>query len=488
MVDLDDLDDLPSIELVPRITSPSFREFIFDKYPILHEDPAYICMIQYLLFPDSVDPESGEIIICACDVLAVCKGQQKQCKQRNFKAWPFLLELQDKVLLDFDWFPYNSKTRKCRRVRSLGFSQDVLDRLDEELSSFDPEEKPVYFTSGLKRRNEDDRKDREKFRVQAVARIKEAENQETRRLLEYMNDLPPNSFTKVVNRHLQEAINVALEIPDENKRRKALQNLRAIRTVSQPFYQPSTKGNTVRIFPLNNSILTLNKKVRKVLTQDWTTYDLKSAQLAIVSTLWDVKEVQAFIQEDGSIWETLFNHMPFVQGTVLSEVKPILKKALYALVFGKKKDRFKRKGGKKAKVSEKGPKAKKRKAGQNSKYAEGVFVELGGDMDEWSESFFSHPLIDLLYKAREKELDRIIENQGAKDAFGRWLPIDTNESGSNRSIMAQVAQSYELKLLLPVLNLAESTNDFKILLWQHDGFSVKFSDRSKKPRWHNKNP
>ena len=40
--------------------------------------------------------------------------------------------------------------------------------------------------------------------------------------------------------------------------------------------------------------------------------------------------------------------------------------------------------------------------------------------------------------------------------------------------MAQQAQATELYLLLPVLKLAKSTNDFSITLWQHDGFSVNF--------------
>lgn len=37
--------------------------------------------------------------------------------------------------------------------------------------------------------------------------------------------------------------------------------------------------------------------------------------------------------------------------------------------------------------------------------------------------------------------------------------------------------------MLPVLDLAKFTNDFLITLWQHDGFSVKFTDKTKQEIW-----
>jgi len=40
-------------------------------------------------------------------------------------------------------------------------------------------------------------------------------------------------------------------------------------------------------------------------------------------------------------------------------------------------------------------------------------------------------------------------------------------------LLAQEAQSYELSLLLPVLDLAKkSSNNLAIIAWQHDGFSA----------------
>jgi hypothetical protein len=54
------------------------------------------------------------------------------------------------------------------------------------------------------------------------------------------------------------------------------------------------------------------------------------------------------------------------------------------------------------------------------------------------------------------------------------------------SILAQEAQSYELALLLPVLDLAEKhkgTDGFTITMWMHDGFCVHVHDARRTVAW-----
>jgi hypothetical protein len=65
--------------------------------------------------------------------------------------------------------------------------------------------------------------------------------------------------------------------------------------------------------------------------------------------------------------------------------------------------------------------------------------------------------------------------------FGEWIPYV--ESDGAKSVLAQLAQATEMALLLPAVELAEGTDEFQILLWQHDGFSVSFQNRSKRERW-----
>jgi hypothetical protein len=51
-----------------------------------------------------------------------------------------------------------------------------------------------------------------------------------------------------------------------------------------------------------------------------------------------------------------------------------------------------------------------------------------------------------------------------------------------KQILAQLAQSVELKIIYPAFELATDTSDFKIMLFQHDGFAVTFWRRVEKWR------
>ena len=49
------------------------------------------------------------------------------------------------------------------------------------------------------------------------------------------------------------------------------------------------------------------------------------------------------------------------------------------------------------------------------------------------------------------------------------------------SVMAQEVQMIEMAILSPVIDLAEkNSKNYVITLWQHDGFSVKFLNASKR--------
>lgn len=51
------------------------------------------------------------------------------------------------------------------------------------------------------------------------------------------------------------------------------------------------------------------------------------------------------------------------------------------------------------------------------------------------------------------------------------------------SAMAQEVQMIEMAILTPIIDLAEkNSNNYVITLWQHDGFSVKFLDKSKRDK------
>ena len=69
-------------------------------------------------------------------------------------------------------------------------------------------------------------------------------------------------------------------------------------------------------------------------------------------------------------------------------------------------------------------------------------------------------------------LEKIAEAGGARDCYGKWIQV--NGETQPRDILARVAQSWEMKLVYPAFEIADKIEDFKIMLFQHDGFSVFF--------------
>ena len=72
---------------------------------------------------------------------------------------------------------------------------------------------------------------------------------------------------------------------------------------------------------------------------------------------------------------------------------------------------------------------------------------------------------------------------GRQNIYGRWL--STKEFGVP-SILAQCAQAVEMRLLSPVIDLAErhgGKSGFSIMLWQHDGFAVVAHKREDTSHW-----
>ena len=472
--DLEDFDDIeqddsdglspPHRRLTRRLVPPEFRELVLNRYPVLRNHEGYRCLMQQLLFPDNYNHKPDKfgvvdkcILLCNCDILAYCEDKYKQCKSRNFVGKNFIWSFRNEVLPEFRWYPYSKEYGLCRRVRKRGVDQDILEARYNW--SFINKDEWVYFDDGYKRRKQHQANDKKALLELANHLVESKENVDVRRLLVYMNNRNIRSF-RIDPKYMDEAYAHVLSIEDVTKRESALNTLLAIASQPKPFYQPTTKGKTTRIFPLNLSLLNLQKDIRRILTRDWIDYDLKSAQLAIIAKLWELENVLKFLEERKSIWTSLFDHMGFDRSIPLSTVKPDLKDALYALVYGKERNEFER----------------------------DLFKQVKEFITNPTEKFFSHPIIEVVFRTREKELERIVENGGAEDSFGEWIPINPKQKPkkAKRSVMSIVAQSFELKLLLPVVELAERTNDFNILLWQHDGFSVKYTDRTKKNTWHNK--
>jgi hypothetical protein len=262
-----------------------------------------------------------------------------------------------------------------------------------------------------------------------------AHTKESQRVLQYMNALPSNLFTRIVAQNYADALAKAQELYIYDNEEKFLHNARVLHRVLhqvQPFYQPSEHSD--RIFPFNESMLMLSKEVRQALTRGWIEFDLRSAHLAINARLWDAPIVNAFLATGKSIWFALIQD---TYGMMMNdELKSFFKEALYSICYGKHVRAIK---------------------------------EDFHDMMLSADLFLSHPVIEDLLTARDRFLTQVQQDGGYRSHFDVWF---STKEYDHTSILALAAQSLELALLLPALDLAERHDEITLTLWQHDGFTA----------------
>lgn len=270
-----------------------------------------------------------------------------------------------------------------------------------------------------------------------------AHNGRTQELLEYLNNLPANRFTKLLN-NIGDAYRAAAYIENPRTRDTQISLLRSIEDQSQPFYKPLER--TSRVVSLNESLLYLKRDVRKALCKGWYEVDLKSAQLAIISTIWDIPSVRTMLTQTTGVWDYFADYFQVYGNT--KEIKDAVKRPLYAVVYGMSKD-------------------------NTRKFADRMLADAG--LKNGGELFLVSELVQTLFAYREDMVKRVLSDKGVKDAFGNWISL---QGRTARSLLAQQAQSYELQLLWPIVEQARQTNDFVITAFQHDGLSLDITRRA----------
>lgn len=425
------------MELSKKKVSITFRQEVIGMFPILKHNSAYMRMMEYLLFGTFIDKDTKQLIISQ-EIIA--RIEDKVLNDR-YVAETFLEAFKHDVLSNFVWSAWSID--KARQVINNGFTKELEQLRINEL--FTQHAEYVYFVDGDKPSKAKNKLEREYFRMNALNNIERTETADAKELLEYMNNIPPNKFTKTVNDYINDAYAVAARLNAKPATiQQQLSLLRTIEDVVQPFYQSSKEQRTVRIFGMNESMLMLKKEVRKALTKDWIDLDLKSAHLAIFAYLFDIREVNEFLVSGENIWDSLFEHfnLPYV-----AEIKKLFKEALYSVIYGMPVSNIK---------------------GNLSRELNKIRVFDAGDI------FVSHPVIAALIAARNKAMKDIEINKGAMTVYGKWLSTDKY---SIESILSQLSQAVELQVLMPALRLAANNKKhITITLWQHDGFSISITD------------
>lgn len=441
----------------PVIVSAEFRAELFRLLPGLHKDPGHIRFLEHLMFSESRDPGTDRLKLCR-EIVASFYGKNPVLCGGNYTAKHDIERFIEDVLPSLVVIPYDYELRKCRRVDERSLPRDVLEALDRELASSDFLKDAVFLDTGAAVSRKRLRELRRETLYQTQERTPTSEEQA--RLLSYLHSVPPNTFTLLLGRNYAHAVSLAESIEDPEQRRRELRKLRQIKTLPRPTYGPTTSGRTHRVFEVRDGVTQLKTDVRRALTRGDVELDLKSAQLAINAKLWGVSEALDFLLSGADIWEDIALNLGLEEAwrkpEARRDIKDALKKATYAVLYGAKVASIYY-GHRSATGDMKEPGLRQR-------------LEAYG-VENLKERFMSHPVIAAMYAARERQIAEILDNGGARDVFGKWHPA--TDRGQAKSVLAALAQAVELQLLLPALELAErSRDDFYIVAWQHDGFTV----------------
>lgn len=442
-----------------KLITQKIYNLIIREFPSVKENPAYFKLLCYLAF-GRLNKKTGQVIIDYSRLARIQFGNKmgiKKVQQLNYRALTFLEEFQRDVMdkETFTWSDYDFEEHRAREAE-VTWSDTMIKAIEEEnlyRASTTKLNGLVYIDTGKKYSQASIKLARD-MDLQMVQQQQRIATDEQKPLLEYMHSLSIKHFSNIVNpSNLMTAFAEILKIEKKTSRDHQFNILCAIQEDLKPLYQPSKSGNTVRIFAFNDSMLSLKKSIRKVLCKGWIEFDLASAQLAIVSQTWNIPFIRDYLNNGNKIWKDLCNHLnlPYTE-----DIKADLKVALYALVYGKTVTKLKQ-----------------------------LIKETIGE--EYVDLWLTHPVIKAILAARMIKIKKVLKDKQLTTIFGKTIKITgkdrTEINAKIRSALAEESQAVEYYLILPVLELAQSTKDFVITLVQADGFSCSFTDKSKQQRW-----
>lgn len=328
-----------------------------------------------------------------------------------------------------------------RRVQ-FNWSDKVRDLINIELN--DKSKDKVYFVSGLKKNVAQERLFLRTTIEEASNKIELLDVEAAKEIAEYMNNLPVNSFNKLIE-NSEIAMKAINEIESPIVRDQQIRILNSILESPKPVYVPSKNGKTDRLFGIGANLTNLKSTVRQQLTQ-WDECDIRSCHLAVAGWLWGVDSLNQFLASGKSFWDEI---LPFMGLTKAS--KGTVKNFLYGLIYGMSKKNL----------------------------TDGIDSSFPGVVRA-GERFLSHPIVKDLLNARTAVYKQAKALGCINDAFGKAHKVT---SANLTSVMARVSQSYEMVLLKPIFDLAKTTDDFTIQLYQLDGLSIVWNRKAHKDYW-----
>lgn len=458
----------PWDDIVPK----QFLEALIGGFPLRGADD--LRLLLSLAVTATIDQPEQRIIFPRL-AIAECIGLPvDRCRNEN-AARIRLSNFLERILPSTDMLPYSYKQGKATTVawHEEAVDPEVL-RLRNQHSSTAGDLEDVYvypeWDEGdrvMKSKSKSERLDERKAELRDWNSEREKVDLQVK-LLDYLHNHHGNSFT--INdedyRKAQEIAQDYSETTAEEKRMKEqlLQNLDRVNWDPFPLYHLSEgPDGSVRLNPCQPSLASIPKKMRRALKPNWIELDLSQAHLAIAAGEWDLTQIQHALREshkegNQSIWRDFYDFTGCeAHGISPTVAKSGFKNALYALLYGASPNNI--------------------YEAIKESYQDETSSPTRDLPDSVLDEFGNHWIINRLYGARERRIDELRDRGVVEDVFGRKLRYDPSEHEDIRSVMSKLAQSVELKLLEPVVDevVDEAKREnprFKVLLWQHDGFSM----------------
>ena len=463
-----------------KTVSKNFRNEIIKVYPACANNISYMKFVQYRLFSNNWEDEKEKLIKVPQFVLAYCEDKITHLASKNYKGHLFLQDFKRDVQ-DIDWSDWSYAEGKCRVTKfPIHNNIELLLTLDIH-KDYNNEGGRFYLVSGLKftkRNRRDDLKTEKQKLLSELIEIRQC-----RKIKQLASKIWTHMATNGRDKYLIKMINTNIDLVEE-----AIKNRSDLEPTKQKAYleltdiikegtMPILHGvqNSCRLYESGASITGLPRQYRKMLCKGWTEFDIKSSQLAIVSSMWNISSIHDFLSQKNSVWDLFFNEFT-VDKDDYTDTKRFFKESLYSIVFGKQEQAI-------AKL-------------YDQKFGAGAGIKFS---NIW--------LVRDLFDAREKEINRLANKPGGRHHSPAVSLMPTGNEffftgmskkqaklydgimpyGQRKRItcaMAQEVQMIEMALLNPIIDLAErNSKNYKITLWQHDGFSVAFLNQNHRGKY-----
>ncbi|HAH86447.1 MAG TPA: hypothetical protein DCL60_03640 [Armatimonadetes bacterium] len=409
--------------------NPIARKAILDKYNLNKKED--LRLMSYMLFEGAPDEFDKEIIVLWRGVLRKIYGRKATIKTT-------LQEFRERTGLDFDVYKHNRHKHRATTVR-IHLDEEIEAIIFDACLDYGDKSGKVGFVTGDPYTKYRERKEQKK-REQELAYSEPPMDHPGRDLILYLHSRDSRRILQRLLRKNKPNVKAALLNMAEGNRRYMAATRWAVSQRGLIKYKGV--ANTSRIYGDGANIFQLPKAVREAALVGTYSLDMKSAQLVIVSRLWQPPLLMEEINKGTDMWRKLVEDC---FGKVAEEdfdrYKGYIKGAVYTIIFGGGKDRIK--------------------------------IEN----PNCPESFMKHPIIEELLEYRKAAMDRIKEHGGIRDAFGEWWTFEDVENKDRedekiRSLLSREVQSYELAIMLEGFKALGMDRDLVMVAWLHDGVYI----------------